>query len=259
MFVLVWCFFIEPSLLGVNIQSKQKWPIKPLKIAFFSDLHAGSPHINESYIKKLVGQINSMNPDIILVGGDLVINGVVGGKFMDIKDIVLLLNELKAPLGKFVVLGNHDWWNDGDHIKNVLIRNGYKVLENESVLVQLSENNKFWLVGIGDRYTDHSDPKKAFSKTNELWPKIAFMHDPASLFEIKNKFFLSLAGHTHGGQVFVPGIGAIITPGDAPSNWAKGWTEFELGSLFVSQGVGTSILPIRFNAPPEFIILNLSK
>ena len=71
------------------------------------------------------------------------------------------------------------------------------------------------------------------------------------------KFFLSLAGHTHGGQVFVPGIGAIITPGDAPSNWAKGWTEFELGSLFVSQGVGTSILPIRFNAPPEFIILNL--
>lgn len=256
---LAWSFAIEPSLLVSNLQNKQKWPLKPLKIAFFSDLHAGSPHINESYIKNLVERINAHHPDIVLIGGDLVINGVAGGKFMDISAIAILLSKLNAPLGKFVVLGNHDWWNDGENIRNVLSQNGYKVLENESLLVEMSKTNKFWLVGIGDRYTNHSDPKKAFNGTSDQWPRIAFMHDPASLFEIKEKFFLSLAGHTHGGQVFIPGIGAIITPGAAPNSWAKGWTEFELGSLLVSQGIGTSILPIRFNAPPEFIILNLTK
>jgi uncharacterized protein len=255
----IWAFLIEPSLLNVNIQNKKTWPLKPLKIAFFSDLHAGSPHINENYIRRLVEKINQAQPDIILIGGDLVINGTIGGHFMDISLVADLLAQLNAPLGKFTVLGNHDWWNDGEKIQTVLKAKGFTVLNNESVLIEVDLKNKFWLIGIGDRYTYHSDPVKAFSKTDDLWPKLVFMHDPASLFEIKNKFFLSLAGHTHGGQVFIPGIGAIITPGDAPKGWAKGWTEFELGSLYVSQGIGTSILPMRFNSPPEFIILNLSK
>ena len=255
----IWSFLIEPALLSINTQNKINWPIKPIKIVFFSDLHAGSPHINKSYIKKLVEKINKAQPDIILIGGDLVINEVLGGDFMDIDSVALLLENLTAPLGKFVVLGNHDWWNDSKKIQKVLSTKRFKVLENEALLIEIDPINKFWLVGIGDHYTNHSDPKIAFNKTNESWPKIVFMHDPGSLFEIKDKFFLALAGHMHGGQVFIPGIGAIVTPGDAPKEWAKGWTEFELGSLYVSQGIGTSILPLRFNAPPEFIILNLFK
>ena len=69
---------------------------------------------------------------------------------------------------------------------------------------------------------------------------------------------MTFAGHMHGGQVYIPGIGAIITPGDAPKNWANGWVDFKLGSLFVSKGIGTSIIPVRFNAPPEFVILSLT-
>jgi uncharacterized protein len=255
----LWSFLIEPNLLTINTQNKANWPIKPLKIVFFSDLHAGSPHINKSYIQKLVEKINKSNPDIILIGGDLVINGVIGGRFMDIDSVAVILEKLNAPLGKFVVLGNHDWWNDGKKIRRVLSKKGFNILENESFLIEMDPKNKFWLVGIGDHYTNHSDPKLALNQTNDLWPKIIFMHDPASLFEIKSKFFLSLAGHMHGGQVFIPGIGALITPGDAPKEWAKGWIDFEFGSLYVSQGIGTSILPLRFNAPPEFIILNLFK
>jgi len=130
-------------------------------------------------------------------------------------------------------------------------------LENSAKLIQINSNFDFWLVGIGDDYTEHADAKKALSQINTEAPRILFMHDPAALFQIKEKYFLTLAGHLHGGQVYIPGIGAIVTPGNAPKSWANGWTEFELGSLYVSKGIGTSILPVRFNATPEFVILNL--
>lgn len=257
--ILLWSFLVEPGLLTENLQTKNKWSSKNIKIAFFSDLHAGSPLIDEKYLINLVERINSHSVDIVLIGGDLLINGVIGGKFMEITRVVQHLKKLKAPLGKYVVLGNHDWWSDAVKIKRELSLNGFVVLENESQLIDIENGQKMNLIGIGDRFTNHSDPIKAFSQISEKYPSIVFMHDPASLFEIKNKFFLALAGHTHGGQVYVPGIGAIITPTDAPRAWAKGWTEFELGSLYVSQGIGTSILPVRMNAPPEFLILSLDK
>ncbi len=227
--------------------------------SIFSDLHAGSPNINKKYIQNLVVKINSHHPDLILIGGDLLINNVLGGEHMKIEDVVQILKNLNAPLGRFFVLGNHDWWNDADHIKTVLNQNAFQILENENKLIELSRDQKFWLVGIGDHFTDHSDPVAALKNTNKKYPKIIFMHDPASLFDIQQDFYFALAGHMHGGQVFIPGLGALITPGAAPKSWAKGWTEFKYGSLYVSQGIGTSILPVRFNALPEFIILSLQK
>ena len=257
--LFIWAFFIEIGLLTENLQQKSKWPFKKIKIAFFSDLHAGAPKVDEEYIRRLVLRINSYEPDLILIGGDFVINGVIGGNFMEISNVSRILSGLKAPLGKYAVLGNHDWWNDAAEIKRELIDAGIKVLENENRVINLDIGQKFNLIGLGDRYTDHSDPSKAFSTVDPSIPNIVFMHDPASIFEIKEEFFLSLAGHTHGGQLFIPGIGAIVTPGDAPKSWAKGWTKLDLGALYVSQGIGTSILPFRLNSPPEFLILELGQ
>jgi predicted MPP superfamily phosphohydrolase len=257
--LLIWSFGIEPSLLIQKDIKIPRWQGPNLRIAFFSDLHAGAPHINEHYIKNLILRINALAPDLILIGGDLVINGVVGGKYMPIEQVASMLKELKAPLGCYAVLGNHDWWNNGDKIKEALQKNGINVLDNNSKLIPVVPNFNFWLVGIGDEFTGHANVDFAFSQINSELdaPKILFMHDPAALFQVKSKFFLTLAGHMHGGQVFIPGIGAIITPGKAPRDWAGGWIDFELGSLFVSKGIGTSILPVRFNAPPEFVILDL--
>jgi predicted MPP superfamily phosphohydrolase len=252
----VWSLAIEPGLLTQRDIKVSHWSGPPLRIAFFSDLHAGSPHINESYIKSLVQKINALSPDLILIGGDIVINGVVAGNYMSIEHITSMLKDLKAPLGTYAVLGNHDWWNDGHHIRQTLEKNGIAVLENDAKLIQMGTFN-FWLVGIGDDFTNHADAKAALSQVHSEAPRILFMHDPAALFQVKEKFFLTLAGHLHGGQVYVPGIGAIITPGKAPKDWAGGWVDFELGSLFVSKGIGTSIFPVRFNAPPEFVILDL--
>lgn len=200
-----------------------------------------------------------MKPDLILIGGDLMINGVVGGNPISIEKIVSFLKDLKAPLGVFAVLGNHDWWNDGFHIEKALEDNGIKVLENKSVLMKFKNKFNFWLVGIGDEYTHHANPEAALRQITSPEPRILFLHDPAALLKVKEKFFVSLAGHLHGGQVFIPGYGAIITPGQAPKSWAGGWVEFPYGSLFVSKGIGTSILPVRFNALPEFVILDLKK
>lgn len=253
----IWSFFIEPGLLAERDLKVTNWPGPPLRIAFFSDLHAGSPHINEGYIKDLVRRINAHAPDIILIGGDLVINGVIAGSYMPIKQVATMLKELKAPLGIYSVLGNHDWWNDGPKIKFTLEANGIRVLENDAELIQVGSNFSFWLIGVGDDYTNHADVKAAISQVHSDAPKVLFMHDPAAIFQMKEKFFLTLAGHMHGGQVYIPGIGALITPGRTPKDWVGGWVDFELGSLFVSKGVGTSIIPVRFNAPPEFVILEL--
>lgn len=255
--LVVWAFIIEPSLLTQRNEKINRWMGPPLRIAFFSDLHAGSPHINEDYIKDLVQRINALSPDLILIGGDIVINGVIAGQPIPIDRVASLLKELKAPLGIFSVLGNHDWWNDGAKIRNTLESNGITVLDNVAKLINVGPSFNFWLVGIGDDYTGHANVEAAVSQINSSSPRILFMHDPSALFEMKEKFFLALAGHLHGGQVYIPGIGAIITPGRAPNEWANGWVDFEFGSLFVSKGIGTSILPVRFNAAPEFVILEL--
>ena len=200
-----------------------------------------------------------MKPDLILIGGDLVINGVIGGKAMPIEILAPLLAKLSAPHGVFAVRGNHDWWNDGEKIKTVLEANEITVLENEGRLITVNSIFTFWLVGIGDAFTNHANTKAAFAQVTTAAPKILFMHDPAALFQIKEPFFLTLSGHLHGGQVYVPGIGALVTPGDAPKEWASGWINHDLGTLFVSKGIGTSILPVRINSLPEFVILSLEK
>ena len=252
-----WSLFIEPQLLIKREIAVPRWQGPDLRIAFFSDLHAGAPFINEIYISDLVNRINQMNPDLVLIGGDFVINGVVGGTYMPIEKVAELLKKLKAPLGVYSVLGNHDWWNNGDHIRKTLDASGLQVLENQAQLLTTTTGFKFWIVGIGDDFTNHADVSSAESQITTADPRVYFMHDPAAIFQIKKSFFLPLAGHMHGGQVFIPGLGAIITPGAAPKEWASGWVDFELGSLFVSKGVGTSILPIRLNAIPEFVILEL--
>lgn len=257
--LVAWGVLCEPAMLVERYIKHHSWPGSALKIAFFSDLHAGSPHIDGAYIDNLVKRINSEAPHLILIGGDLVTNGVIGGTLMSVGEVARLVGKLKAPLGVFAVLGNHDWWRGGAAIASALGENGIKVLENQAVLIDDGHGAKFWLVGIGDDFTGHSDSSRAFAMTDTSWPKIVFMHDPGALFQIKSRFAVAFAGHLHGGQIFVPGIGALVTPGRAPRAWAKReWIDLDVGSLLVSSGLGTSILPIRLNALPEYVIADLN-
>ena len=156
------------------------------------------------------------------------------------------------------MLGNHDWWSDAGSIRESLVKSGIHILENETTILSIGDHSKFNLIALGDDMTGHADQDTAFSKIKNNLPRIVLLHDPGALLDLsfQESFNLALAGHMHGGQVNIPFLGPLITPGRAPREWAKGWSDTEGGKLFVTNGIGTSILPVRFNAPPEVVIID---
>lgn len=256
--VAIWGVYFEPQQLVSRQVKRNSWPGSDLKIVFFSDLHAGAPYIDRPYIEGLVAAINAESPDLVLIGGDIVTTQAIGGTTMIPSDVALLLGKLSAPLGIFAVLGNHDWWYGGAEVASALQAQGIEILDNKAKLIERSDQSKFWLIGIGDDFTDHSVPQEAFRAANRAWPRIVFMHDPGSILQIREPFYAAFAGHMHGGQIYLPGAGPIVTFSRAPRHWAGGhWVESLYGSLMVSHGIGTSILPIRINAPPEYVVAQL--
>ncbi|MDR2839247.1 MAG: hypothetical protein LBV49_11885, partial [Azonexus sp.] len=170
-------------------------------------------------------------------------------------DIAGELARLKAPLGVFATLGNHDWWYDGEAVRQALQSVGITVLENAAVPLPTAQ--PLWLAGIGDDMSDHAQPTKAFAQLPDSAPFIVVMHDPVNADRLPARALVAVAGHTHGGQVRLPFIGALIVPGRSPRQHAYGWIPDAPAPTFVTSGVGTSILPVRFNCPPEIVILRL--
>ena len=255
----VWSLIIEPRLLHERqfVLDDVNWRGAPVKIAFVADLHVGAPHSSLEQLDGLVEKINAARPDLILLGGDFVVAFVIGGQSASAEEIAARLAHLTAPLGVFAVLGNHDWWHDGPGIREALEKHGIQVLENEAVVLRQGDN-PFVLVGIGDDMTGHAQPERAQARVPGDLPMIVMMHDPANYPELNRTAVLALAGHTHAGQVRLPFIGALLVPGRSPRDQAYGWVHDGLMPMYVTSGVGTSILPVCFMAPPEFVVIRLT-
>lgn len=253
-----WSFGFEPGWL----QQRQltlvvaNWSGPPLSIAVAADLHVGAPHAGLPMLRKVVDQLNAGSPDLILLPGDFVIQGVIGGQAVDPALIAQELGRLKAPLGVFATLGNHDWWHNGTQVGQALEQHGIRVIENGAIPLSTA-NGKIWLVGIGDDMTGHAHPDKAIAAAPADARLIVMMHDPANAPDLPPQTLVAFAGHTHGGQVRLPFFGALITPGRAPRQHAYGWIPDVPAPTWVTSGVGTSILPVRFNCPPETVTLRL--
>ena len=253
-----WSFGFEPGWL----QQRQltlavaNWSGPPLTIAVAADLHVGAPHAGLPMLRKVVDQLNAGSPDLILLPGDFVIQGVIGGQAVDPALIAQELGRLKAPLGVFATLGNHDWWHNGTQVGQALEQHGIRVIENGAIPLSTA-SGKIWLVGIGDDMTGHAHPDKAIAAAPADARLIVMMHDPANAPDLPPQTLVAFAGHTHGGQVRLPFFGALITPGRAPRQHAYGWISGAPAPTWVTSGVGTSILPVRFNCPPETVTLRL--
>ncbi|MSQ47019.1 MAG: hypothetical protein EXR78_01320 [Deltaproteobacteria bacterium] len=135
----VWAFVIEPDQVTVQhipIEVSQ-WHGEhhDLRIAVLSDLHIGAPHLDVEKLHAVVARTNSETPDIIVLLGDFVISGVLGGSSVEPERIAQELKNLRAPLGVIAVLGNHDWWYDGERVRNALQKARIRVLENEAIRV----------------------------------------------------------------------------------------------------------------------------
>jgi hypothetical protein len=252
--------FIEPGRLVVHSVTVKTaaWPAThpPMRIAFLTDLHVGAPHIDLARIREIVRRTNALKPDLVLLGGDYVIDGVLGGTVTRPRPIAQALTGFDAKHGVVAVLGNHDWWNDGNAIRKALEAVGIRVLENQSLAIRHG-GQQVWIAGIADNTTRRPDPVGVLSRIAGSDPIVVLAHDPAVFPTVPKRAALILAGHMHGGQVYLPLLGAIITPGKAPNRHAFGLIHEDGRKMYVGAGIGTSIIPIRINMPPEIAIVTV--
>jgi predicted MPP superfamily phosphohydrolase len=257
-FLGAWAFWWEPRRLVVRDRSVSLpcWRGDALRVAVVSDLHIGSPYVDVEKLERMVTEINAAQPHVVVLLGDFVIQDVAGGEFVSPEVIASRLRRLRAPLGVYAVLGNHDWWLDAPRVVKALRSAGIGVLEDAAVRLQAG-SHAFWLVGISDFTEGPHDVTRALAAVTDDAPAIAITHNPDVFPAVPPRVCLTLAGHTHGGQVALPVIGRPIVPSLYGERYAIGHVHEHGRSLFVTAGVGTSIIPVRFRVPPEVVILRI--
>jgi predicted MPP superfamily phosphohydrolase len=166
------------------------------------------------------------------------------------------LKEFRAMLGVYSVLGNHDWWWNGQRVRRGLEANGIKVLENEVLEIKV-RGRSLWLAGLADLWTRPQHIESTIAKIPQDQTVIALTHNPDIFPRLPQRVQLLLAAHTHGGQVRFPIIGTVIQPSDFGQRYVQGHVFENNHHLFVTTGIGTSILPVRFGVPPEIVLLTL--
>ncbi len=268
-----YAFAIEPRYRLVVTPYRlrpPRWPAlaKPLRMAVIADVHACEPWMPISRIAEIVDTTNALKPDITVLLGDYVkgINGF-GTQRINMNEWSPVLGRLRAPLGVYAILGNHDWWWNSSPVRGVLQSNGIPVLENDVRLIEPKDGPKFWLAGLGDqlahplgghKYKGVDDlPKTLAQITDDTTPAILLAHEPDIFPRVPERFSLTLSGHTHGGQVRLPLLGRPIVPSGYGQRYAYGHIVENGRHLIVSGGLGVSNLPVRFGVPPEIVLIEL--
>jgi predicted MPP superfamily phosphohydrolase len=256
--VVGWAFFIEPNRLVVRQETIEidRWPsgLSGLKIAVLSDLHVGSAYIDERKLRTIVERTNQLQPDLIVILGDYITGNGRTSHRVEPEVFAPLLKDLHAPLGVYSVLGNHDWWYNGVKVRRALEANGLKVLENEVAEIDV-RGTHLWLVGLADLWTRPQLIEATIAQVPQDAPMIALTHNPDIFPQVPARVNLLLAGHTHGGQVRFPLIGSVVESSRYGERYEAGHVVENGHDLFVTTGIGTSIVPVRFGVPPEIVLL----
>lgn len=256
----IWGFLIEPNRLVVNHETIQinNWPtdLNGLRIAVIGDIHAGAPFIDDLKLRLLVERTNQQQPDLVVLLGDFMSQDTWHGHRVAPEIIANHLKYLQAPLGVYAVLGNHDWWDNGYDVRQALEQAGIRVLENEVGEIKRREAS-FWVMGLSDLWTRPQKVPETLAKIPPGSPIVALTHNPDVFQSLPKTVPLLLAAHTHGGQVNFPLIGTPVVPSRFGQRYSAGHVFENDHHLFVTTGIGTSILPVRFRVPPEIVILTI--
>jgi len=255
---LVWGFLIEPSRLVVHetTLSLPAWPraLDGTRVALLSDLHVGAPFIGEEKLAAIVAETNRAAPDLILLAGDFVVGNEPLARWIEPEVIARGLAGLRARLGVYAVLGNHDEWEDAPRMSRALTAAGIHVLDNDVTEIH-DRGASIWIAGLADFMTRDQEIAATVARARD--PVIVLTHEPDSFPEVPARAALTLAGHTHGGQVALPLLGALVVPSRYGTRYAAGHIVEGGRHLFVTSGIGTSILPVRFGVTPEIALLTL--
>ena len=278
---------IEPMRLRVQSYDliPSRWPSGlKLKVAALADIHACRPWMSPARIRYIVEQTNALEPDIIVMLGDYTNGHHWVTSQVHAKDWSKALAGLSARLGVHAIIGNHDWWVDGAAQRrgsgpvfaHVTLEDvGIPVYENNAVRLQ-KDKKPFWLAGLGDQlalvphrsygrthWQGADDLNGTLAQITDDAPVILMAHEPDIFAVVPDRVSLTLAGHTHGGQVRMLGYSPVV-PSRYQNRYAYGHIvehDRDMGDLhrhmIVSGGLGNSILPIRFGVPPEIVLLNL--
>lgn len=254
-------FWLEPASLrvvehAIVLQRADAGDIARLRIAVIGDLHTGSLYIDLEKVRRVVALTNAAKPDLILLAGDYV-HAPYWSTGIPIEETAAILKDLHAPLGVYAVTGNHDRWQNAAHVAAAIRNAGITVLENQSVVIRDSRRT-LYLVGIGDFYSDAAYPERALAHVPPGRAALCFTHSPDVFANLARSCLLTIAAHTHGGQVALPIVGRLIVPSHYGQRYAAGLVHEGDRYLFTSTGIGTSIIPVRFGVPPEISILNVS-
>ena len=250
--VLILVFYsyaIEPRKIELNRITIKDSQLKGIKIVFASDFHI-KPYQNKK-LNKIVQMINNENPDIVLSTGDFVA-GHTKYPTLSSDNIVKSLSSIKTKYGFYTSLGNHDAWYGINNIKKALQKSNIKILQNENVALKINKKT-IYIAGIEDLKTGNPDINKALKHTKN--PIILLTHTPDVFPKVPKRVNLTLAGHTHGGQIRLPLFGAIYTASNYREKYIQGYINEDNKKMFVTRGIGMSVLPFRFNCAPEINII----
>ncbi|UOR12996.1 metallophosphoesterase [Halobacillus amylolyticus] len=251
--------YIEPHMLQRQeyTLSNDKIPhsFDGSKVVQFSDTHIGFNYNLEQFTQ-LIQTINQEEPDLIVFTGDLV---DAPHTYRFDQSIPQLLKKLKAPLGKYWIYGNHDHGGYGtETVKAVMEAGGFKLLQNSVALIDNGQDN-FALAGLDDVMLGSPDITATAKQIKGEPFTILLVHEPDVADQMKNHgIHVQLSGHSHGGQIQLPFIGAIVTPPYAETYIEGKHTISEQLTLYVSKGIGTTRLPYRFMCRPEYSVFHLN-
>lgn len=239
-----------------------------LKLVQLADTHLG-PRIPASFVERAVALVINQQPDLVLLTGDHIHDGT--------KEIVRAA-QLCQPLiaasqiGVVGVLGNHDWWGDGDRMSSALTEQGVHMIDNDRrwidpitrrITDRQPTSGGLAIVGLGDLTDGVIDSHRAFRGVDPTMSCIVLAHNPdtAELQSLTNadspRIDLMCSGHTHGGQVKIPLIGTPMVPSNYGSKYAGGLVNGPSFPVHISRGIGMSLLPVRVGVPPEISVITL--
>ena len=242
-----WCRVVRRTIALPNLPP----PFRGTTVALLADVHHG-PYVPLSYIRHVVEMTNALQPDIILLAGDYVHQSA-----HYIEPGIAELGKLRAPLGRFAVRGNHDNMHFEPITRAALAEAKLPDVTNRGIWLE-RRGARLRICGVGDLWTDYQDLHAALGDATQDDAVVLLSHNPDFVETLRDpRVGLVLSGHTHGGQIVVPGFGAPVVPSRYGQKYLQGLVQGPCTQVFVTRGVGTVTPPVRFLCRPEVVLITL--